>query len=60
MEIERIPGGGYRLSGEVGFDAQDERPFGIQGSPGEAERLDDLERRWAEVGCDLWGFPKES
>ena len=47
----------YDAHGEDGFSAQDTRPFGIQGSPEEAERIDALERRMAEAGLDLFGSP---
>jgi hypothetical protein len=47
------------LAGEAGFSAQDTRPYGIQGSPGEADRIDALERRNAEAGLDLFGSPLE-
>jgi hypothetical protein len=46
-------------AGEEGFNAHDDRPFGIQSSPEEAERLDALERRNAEAGFDLYGSPLE-
>lgn len=46
-------------SGEAGFSAQDDRPFGIQGSSEEAERIDALEARLREAGFDLFGSPLE-
>jgi hypothetical protein len=43
--------------GEAGFSAQDNRPYGIQGTPEEADRIDALEARLREAGLDLFGSP---
>jgi hypothetical protein len=43
--------------GEAGFSAQDTRPYGIQGTPEEADRIAALEARLHEAGLDLFGSP---
>lgn len=47
-----------QFSGEDGFSAQDDMAPDISVvTAAEMARLDDLERRWAAVGCDIFGSP---